>query len=562
MTDAHGSEQYDYDALGRQVRQARVLDGVAYPLQRRYATSGQLTGITWPDGDAFGTPAAPITYDAAGRMKSVPGIVTSAIYDALGRPAQRDQANGTVTMWSFDERGALRRIQTTSTGEPGGVIQDLQYTPDALGRVETVTSPFPNESWSYGYDLLGRLQTATSLYDPAQSQAFDYDLAGNKTYDSRIGTISYPLPGSPRPHAPTAVAGQPMTYDPNGNLVSGRGRSYDWNVDNKPTTVNGVSFAYAGDGTRLKKTAPGGTTLYPLGDDYEIKDGVATKYLRLGGPPIAKRVGATSYWLHADRLGSVQAVTDAAGQNALRRTYRPYGQKIADSTSHWEPLGYIGERLDEETGLTYLHARYYDSELGTFVSPDTLDPDTPGVGYVRFGYSGGDPVNRIDPSGKMMVITCLRFESGIEYCLSPINIGGDLGVTTIIIGVGAQPPPPPPPPPTPPETPRPAPPEGPNPGEGEGPGGLPGPLPAPCGDCQPANPDPIVPKDPPAPADPKECRSEEEGRKGGGEEGAESRRPCPRSKHGAVQPPPRFVGCRRLLLVHGGGAARCCRDSL
>ncbi len=334
-------------------------------------------------------------------MKNVPGFVTNASYDALGRPEQRQQANGTTTFWEFDERGSLRRIQTTSTGEPGGVIQDLQYTPDALGRVETVTSPFPNESWSYGYDLLGRLQTATSLYDPAQSQAFDYDLAGNKTYDSRIGTISYPLPGSPRPHAPTTVAGQPMTYDLNGNLVSGRGRSYDWNVDNKPTTVNGLSFAYAGDGTRLKKTAPGGATLFPLGDDYEIKDGVATKYLRLGGAPIAKRVGATSYWLHADRLGSVQAVTDAAGQNALRRTYRPYGQKIADSTTHWEPLGYIGERLDEETSLTYLHARYYDSELGTFVSPDPLDPDAGGVGPNRYAYVAGNPVAAGDPSGLM-----------------------------------------------------------------------------------------------------------------------------------------------------------------
>lgn len=84
----------------------------------------------------------------------------------------------------------------------------------------------------------------------------------------------------------------------------------------------GVSFTYAGDGRRLKRVSAGSTTLSPLGDDYEIKDGLATKYLRVGAP-LAKRVGGVTYWLHTDRLGSVQAVTDALGQDKLRRTYRP-----------------------------------------------------------------------------------------------------------------------------------------------------------------------------------------------------------------------------------------------
>jgi hypothetical protein len=35
-----------------------------------------------------------------------------------------------------------------------------------------------------------------------------------------------------------------------------------------------------------------------------------------------------------------------------------------------EPKGWIGERTDPETGLTYLHARYYDAALGRFLSPD------------------------------------------------------------------------------------------------------------------------------------------------------------------------------------------------
>jgi hypothetical protein len=60
--------------------------------------------------------------------------------------------------------------------------------------------------------------------------------------------------------------------------------------------------------------APGTTRVYPLGDDYEIAGGVVTKYLSLPGlGVVAKRVGGAAYWLHTDRLGSVQVVSDAAG---------------------------------------------------------------------------------------------------------------------------------------------------------------------------------------------------------------------------------------------------------
>ncbi|MDR3470622.1 MAG: RHS repeat-associated core domain-containing protein, partial [Devosia sp.] len=63
-----------------------------------------------------------------------------------------------------------------------------------------------------------------------------------------------------------------------------------------------------------------------------------------------------------------------------------------------ERKGYISQRTDPETGLTYLHARYYDSLLGRFLSPDWWDP-TPGVGTNRYAYADNDPVNRADPGG-------------------------------------------------------------------------------------------------------------------------------------------------------------------
>ena len=148
-------------------------------------------------------------------------------------------------------------------------------------------------------------------------------------------------------------------------------------------------------GSRRRRQAP--SSLYPFGDDYEVTNGVITKYITVDGlGVIAKRVGTQTFWVHADRLGSIQAITDVTGTDIQRRTYRPYGEKIADTSAHAESRGYIGERQDEDTGLTYLHARYYDPALGVFISPDPLDPDDRVVGTNRYAYTFGDPVTAAD----------------------------------------------------------------------------------------------------------------------------------------------------------------------
>ena len=401
LTSPADTLQIDYDSLGRVAKQDRLIGTTHYVVTKTYDAGG-LVSIAYPDGDTVG----PMQYDGAGRVSSISGILTSVVYDALGRPTSQTNGNGTQTSWSYlDPRGFLSRIQTTGSA---GTIQDLQYTQytDA-GLLQQVTSPTGGEGWSYAYDDLNHLTTATNLTNGADSQSYTYDAGDRILTSSRYGGYTYPAVGSPRPHGPTSVGGTALTYDANGNTLGAGGGywSLTWNADNRlsQTTLGGVTatFSYGGDGDRVKKTSSLGTSVYPFGDDYEITGGVTTKYISVDGlGVVAKRVGtgtgAVTYWLHADRLGSIQAVTNTAGAIVFRRQYRPYGETLAQSGSHTESRGWIDQRNDGESGLTYLHARYFAPQLGVFVSPDPAGVEG---GMNQYAYGLGDPIDGSDRSG-------------------------------------------------------------------------------------------------------------------------------------------------------------------
>jgi RHS repeat-associated protein len=230
-------------------------------------------------------------------------------------------------------------------------------------------------------------------------QDITYDSVGNMLSNSAIGTYSYPAPGSARPHAVTSTPLGSYGYDAAGNMTSTPTDTLVYDGENRLEEVTGVaSFVYGPDGERLKKIAGAATTLF-LGGEAEIAGGTMTKYL----PGDAKRVGsgggAATYWLHRDHLDSVRVTTDASAAVVMRANYRPYGEQLLTVSTLPDSKAYIGERQDVETGLIYLHARYYDPVLGRFIQADTLDPDIAGVDINRYAYALNDPINKSDPNG-------------------------------------------------------------------------------------------------------------------------------------------------------------------
>jgi RHS repeat-associated protein len=111
---------------------------------------------------------------------------------------------------------------------------------------------------------------------------------------------------------------------------------------------------------------------------------------------------AAATYLHRDGLGSVRAITNAAGAKIEAALYKPFGEQsewLLPGNAAPETKGWIGERFDADAGLQYLNARYYDPELSLFLQPDWFEVTKAGVGNNRFSYSFNDPVNKADPTG-------------------------------------------------------------------------------------------------------------------------------------------------------------------
>jgi RHS repeat-associated protein len=107
----------------------------------------------------------------------------------------------------------------------------------------------------------------------------------------------------------------------------------------------------------------------------------------------------------------------AGGQATSRHDYGPFGNPLTSNGSTvLNGKAYINERFDAETGLQYLHARYYDPLRGQFLSPDTWDPILAGVDFNRYAYAGNDPINFSDPSGHVAPVVV----AGIAWAVAEI----------------------------------------------------------------------------------------------------------------------------------------------
>jgi RHS repeat-associated protein len=106
--------------------------------------------------------------------------------------------------------------------------------------------------------------------------------------------------------------------------------------------------------------------------------------------------GGSVYYYARDNQGSVLALFNASMQVTHSNQYSPYGEIESASGSVPQPFRFTGREYDSETGLYYYRAKYYDPELGRFISEDPIGLEG---GINLYAYVGNNPVNNRDPSG-------------------------------------------------------------------------------------------------------------------------------------------------------------------
>ena len=154
------------------------------------------------------------------------------------------------------------------------------------------------------------------------------------------------------------------------------------------------------------------------------------------------------YFYRKDAQGNVIELLDSSGTAVVKYKYDAWGNCKVLNTSDVEitddthigvlnPFRYRSYYYDIETKLYFLKTRYYDPEIGRFMTIDDisyLDPDSIN-GLNLYAYCFNNPVNCIDPTGNAPLWSWLlsgaQLIGGILLCFTP---AAPLGVGLIVSG--------------------------------------------------------------------------------------------------------------------------------
>ncbi|HMB58065.1 MAG TPA: RHS repeat-associated core domain-containing protein [Arenimonas sp.] len=425
-----------------------------YTLGYGYNANAHLGALTYPDGrtvsytpDALGratqvtdlgttggaTYASAIHYYANGAISDFVygnGIKHTMVQNARKLPARsqdihHDPSGDTIILddsYAFDANGNVTDI--TDQAQGGLTTRGMAY--DDLDRLITAVSPGQWGNATYAYDPLDNLRRADQ---GARQYRYTYD-----AITQRLSTIK----------SPAGATLFTLGYDAQGNTTSKNTQAFVFDSANRLNQVTGQqTYRYDGQGRRVQTTDANSTATYWIYSQSgqvlytsEARRSQNLSYVYLGNTQVATRnvawgTGTTTLrYQHTDALGSPVAETDADAHIVKRNTYAPYGE--AYGSTNIDGTGYTGHVMDHDTGLTYMQQRYYDPQIGRFLSADPMAADTNTAwNFNRYNYAANNPYRFTDPDGRQ--ISGLTYNvCGVDGCDGSGAVrGGGPSVTSI-----------------------------------------------------------------------------------------------------------------------------------
>jgi RHS repeat-associated protein len=395
-----------YDAANRLTSETLTVGATPYSIGYGYDADNRQTQVIYPNGAIIDR-----TFTDRNQLESVAyNGVNAAIlnYDNAGRLSAKTFGNGLVETRTYQADNLNATITT-----PG--VTAFGYTWDANKRKLSQTETgIPTNNQVYTYDNEDRLTGFNR--NNGDNQTWGLSLVGDWNQFNNNGNMENRTHNAV--HELTAVNATPLAYDLKGNLTgNSNGQTYAWDIENRLTTATDSqnntlgTYAYDALGRRVSKTVGGNTTIFvsdSLQKICEYENGVLARSYAYGSyidEPLVMISGANKYYYHSNNLYSVAGLTDNAGTVIERYKYDPYGKatilaadgvtvRIASIVNN--PFLYDGYYHDTETGLEFVNARYYSSDLGRFIARDP-------IGYVDGSnlheYVSGNPVKHTDPLG-------------------------------------------------------------------------------------------------------------------------------------------------------------------
>ncbi|MFO0588737.1 MAG: DUF6531 domain-containing protein [Polyangiaceae bacterium] len=387
-----------YDASGTRVRRRSSLGHVTdYDMDARGLLRGLVAGtdlsLVQPPSESIEAPPPKAPWpmrltrdpDGAERSRTMPGSVTARWdRDKAGRPIVQRVTRG-------DEALLGRGYQWRTLEQLASIIDTekgpTRYTYDARGFLVHARGP-DGVTQHRSPDAIGNLYKTVRHTDRLYGHGGRLQLDGETRY----------------------------RHDRDGNIVEkieadGATWKYEWDGAGQLARVTRpdggtVEFAYDPFGRRVKKTFRGVTTTFVWdGNDllHELRDAapiVTWMFEPETFAPLAKIEGqgtpAEKRWgIVTDQIGAPISLVDEVGKLAWKCQLDVFGVASTDVAKTSCPWRWPGQYEDEETGLYYNRFRYYEPELGRYVSQDPIRL----AGGMAFWAYVGDPANWLDPFG-------------------------------------------------------------------------------------------------------------------------------------------------------------------